>query len=188
MASYPLDFSDRSSSSSNNNGGTCGGTAAAASSSRTSTLTSKMTWEGYEEDLLQAFEEFYRLGDFVDVTLICDDLTLRAHRIVLAACSHFFDRILRDSNCKHPVILLNGFEGWEIEACIEFMYRGWIQVPFDKVNELVTTAGVLEVSLFPRFFILSFFFMIHPFPHLLTNERVKINTLFSLTTGAFQKV
>ncbi|CAG7716451.1 unnamed protein product [Allacma fusca] len=127
MASYPLDFSDRTKTSS------------------TPTLMSKMTWSGFEEELLSSFEEFWRLGDFVDVTLICDDLTLRAHRIVLAANSEYFERIFTECDCKNPVILLHGFEGWEVEACVEFMYRGVIQVPSEKVNDIVNTAGILEI-------------------------------------------
>lgn len=106
---------------------------------------SKMTWDGYGQDILGEFEQFWRLGDFLDVTLICDDSTLRAHKIVLAASSHYFERILCESDCKHPVISLNGFQGWQVAACLDFIYKGVVHLPIDQVIDVVAIAQELEV-------------------------------------------
>ena len=42
----------------------------------------------------------------VDVTLMVEDAALRAHRVVLSACSPYFQKIFVDNPGKHPVIVL----------------------------------------------------------------------------------
>ena len=34
-----------------------------------------------------------QVGDFTDVTLVCEDGELEAHRVILSACSSFFQRV-----------------------------------------------------------------------------------------------
>jgi hypothetical protein len=71
---------------------------------------------------------------------------LKAHRIVLSACSEYFQRIFADNPCKHPVIVLKDFQAWEIQALLDFMYRGEVTVSLERLDVLVKSAESLQVS------------------------------------------
>ena len=43
---------------------------------------------------------------FTDVTIVCEDSTLRAHRVLLSAASPFLHRILADHPGQHPTLVL----------------------------------------------------------------------------------
>lgn len=81
----------------------------------------------------------------MDVTLVCADRSLRAHKVVLSACSPFFERVFRDTPCKHPVIVLKDFKGWLVQAIVDFMYRGEISVPQERLSQLISAGESLQI-------------------------------------------
>lgn len=98
---------------------------------------------------------FFQMGTFVDVTLICDrtgedepmtEIAIRAHKLILASYSDYFRQILEESPCKHTVILLNGFTKRELELILEFMYRGELNLSGREVEGLLRAADALQVS------------------------------------------
>lgn len=66
-----------------------------------------LRWNNYQSSITSAFENLRDDEDFVDVTLACDGRSLKAHRVVLSACSPFFRELLKVSthrmrtNCIH---------------------------------------------------------------------------------------
>lgn len=76
-------------------------------------------------------EQFQLLAgqQFVDVTLACDGHQVHCHRLVLAACSSYFESLLSENPCKHPIIILpKEIKLWEIHALVDFMYKGQVNV------------------------------------------------------------
>jgi len=72
---------------------------------------------------------------------------LKAHKIILSACSDYFQRIFADSPCKHSVIVLKDFQAWEIQALLDFMYRGEVDVSLERLDILVKSAESLQVRI-----------------------------------------
>lgn len=65
-----------------------------------------LRWNNYQSSITSAFENLRDDEDFVDVTLACDGKSLKAHRVVLSACSPYFRELLKVSlicflNIKH---------------------------------------------------------------------------------------
>lgn len=59
--------------------------------------------------------------------------------------SPFFQRIFSENPCKHPVIVLKDLSGWEVQAIIDFMYRGEISVGQEQLQSLIKAAESLQV-------------------------------------------
>ena len=54
-----------------------------------------LKWNDFESNLSKAFEEIRNEKDFFDVTLVCEDTQIEAHKLILGACSTFFKNVLR---------------------------------------------------------------------------------------------
>ena len=60
-----------------------------------------LKWNDYESNLGKSFDEIRNGKDFFDVTLVCEDTQIEAHKLILGACSIFFKNVLRfDTNSK----------------------------------------------------------------------------------------
>jgi hypothetical protein len=64
---------------------------------------------------------------FADVTLACEGHSVKAHRIILCACSSYFQHILRSINpAQHPVLLLSDVRPTDLTALMDFIYFGQV--------------------------------------------------------------
>ena len=53
---------------------------------------------------------------------------VRAHKVILAACSPFFRRILaHNADRKNPLLYLKGIQKRELQAILNFMYHGEVR-------------------------------------------------------------
>ena len=52
-----------------------------------------LQWNDFQENLNSAFKELRNDTELSDVTLVCEDGELEAHRVILSACSSFFHRV-----------------------------------------------------------------------------------------------
>lgn len=118
----------------------------------TTKTTPKMTqshyslrWNNHQTHILAAFDALLQAETLVDVTLVCAETSVRAHKVVLSACSPFFQRIFSENPCKHPVIVLKDFSGWEVQAIVDFMYKGEISVIQEQLQSLIKAAESLQV-------------------------------------------
>ncbi|XP_054268214.1 protein jim lovell-like [Macrosteles quadrilineatus] len=104
-----------------------------------------LRWNNHQNHLLTAFDSLLQNETLVDVTLICEESSFKAHKVVLSACSPYFERIFSETPCKHPVIVLKDLRGWEVQAIVDFMYRGEISVGQEQLTSLIKAAESLQV-------------------------------------------
>lgn len=96
-----------------------------------------LRWKYHHSNLQTMFSQLLDRGCFCDVTLACDGQTLKAHRVVLSACSTYFDSILTNCNSeKDPIIILKDVKFMDIKYLVEFMYKGEINVEHVSRPEL----------------------------------------------------
>lgn len=123
-----------------------------------------LRWNNYQSSITSAFENLRDDEDFVDVTLACDGKSLKAHRVVLSACSPYFRELLKvnkiilyvrhvpmlfllqSTPCKHPVIVLQDVAWTDLHALVEFIYHGEVNVHQRSLSSFLKTAEVLRVS------------------------------------------
>lgn len=111
-----------------------------------------LRWTNYHSNLSTVFDQLYQTESFADVTLISEGRSIRAHKMVLAASSPYFQTIFTETPCKHPVVIIKDVRYEELKALVDFMYRGEINVaqehirPLLKLAEMFQIRGLTEVS------------------------------------------
>lgn len=106
-----------------------------------------LRWNNYQSNMTSVFHELLETQSFVDVTLACEYNSLKAHKVVLSACSAYFQKILLDNPCKHPTIILPADICFsDLQFIIEFVYRGEIDVSESELQSLLRTAEQLKIK------------------------------------------
>ena len=59
-----------------------------------------LRWNNFQANITSQFEALRDEEDFVDVTLACDGQRLKAHKVVLSACSPYFKELFKVCICK----------------------------------------------------------------------------------------
>ncbi|KAG8179871.1 hypothetical protein JTE90_007051 [Oedothorax gibbosus] len=105
-----------------------------------------LKWNNHMNNMMDVFKNLLSTESMVDVTLACDGLSLKAHKMVLSACSPFFQSLFLENPCKHPIVILKDMRYTELKAIIEFMYHGEVNVAQDQLSALMKTAETLRVK------------------------------------------
>lgn len=106
-----------------------------------------LRWNNHRSNLLTVFDELLQNEAFTDVTLACEGGSpIKCHKMVLAACSPYFQNLFTDLPCKHPVVVLKDVKYSEIKAILEYMYRGEVNVAQDQLAALLKVAEALKVK------------------------------------------
>lgn len=92
-----------------------------------------------------AFNQFKVAGELLDVTLVCEDDTIKAHKLVLSACSPFFRRIIMKVDHPHPLIYLKGVYHRDLLSIIDYIYKGETNVETGDLQGFFKTARDLEI-------------------------------------------
>lgn len=102
-------------------------------------------WNSYKSNLQTAFPKLLTSEHFVDVTLACEKQYIKCHKIVLSACSVYFETLLVNNPCQHPIIFMKDVQFWEIKALVEFMYKGEVNVSQNQLDSLLKSAESLQI-------------------------------------------
>jgi hypothetical protein len=104
-----------------------------------------LRWNNYQSNLTCVFDQLLQSESFVDVTLACDGHSIKAHKMVLSACSPYFQSLFFDNPCQHPIIIMRDVKWPELKAIVEFMYKGEINVCQDQISPLLSIAEMLQI-------------------------------------------
>ena len=105
-----------------------------------------LRWNNHQHNLLSVFEDLLNHEAFVDVTIACVGLNLKAHKMVLSACSPYFQSMFYNTPDKHPVVFLKDVRYDEMKALLEFMYRGEVSVDQENLSSLLKVAEGLKIK------------------------------------------
>ena len=103
-----------------------------------------LNWDGFQENLnteLKCLRE-----DFLDVTLVCDDEQISAHKVILSASSEFFRSILRRNAREFPLIYLKGVKMTLLKSIMDFIYTGEVEIAENDLSELLEIAFELKIK------------------------------------------
>jgi len=82
----------------------------------------------------------------VDCTLAAEGQCLQAHKVVLSACSPYLETLLSQHYDKHPILLLKDVKFYELQAMMDYMYRGEVNVAQDKLGMFLKAAESLQIK------------------------------------------
>lgn len=105
-----------------------------------------LKWNNYQSSVTRAFKSLRDEDDFVDVTLSADGKNLRAHKIVLSACSPYFRDVLKDIGQWHHAVLVLKDVSWnDLQYILEFVYVGQVNVTQENLQSFLKTAELLKI-------------------------------------------
>lgn len=123
-----------------------GGGEAQPASEETNPQLFCLRWNNYQSNLTNVFDQLLQNESFVDVTLACaDGHSVKAHKMVLSACSPYFQTLFFENPCKHPIVILKDIKWTELKAAVEFMYKGEINVCQEQIGPLLKVAESLKI-------------------------------------------
>ncbi|XP_076042547.1 uncharacterized protein LOC143026294 isoform X2 [Oratosquilla oratoria] len=105
-----------------------------------------LKWNNHQSNLVNVFDQLYEQEAFTDVTLACDGRTFAAHKVILSACSPYFQGLFLKNPCNHPIIFMKDVRSSDMEALLAFMYRGEINVHQQDLASFLKTAESLQIK------------------------------------------
>ncbi|XP_048487935.1 uncharacterized protein LOC105395183 [Plutella xylostella] len=102
-------------------------------------------WNSYHTNLQTVFPRLLLSEQFADVTLASEGRQVRCHKLVLSASSGYLEQLLLSNPCKHPIVLMKDMRFSELQALVDFMYKGEVNVTQDELPSLLKSAEALQI-------------------------------------------
>ena len=105
-----------------------------------------LRWNNYQNNLTHVFDQLLQNEAFVDVTLTTDEgQSVKCHKVVLSACSPYFQKLFMDNPCQHPIIILRDMDFEDLKFVVDYMYKGEINVTQHQLTSILRAAEMLKV-------------------------------------------
>ena len=106
-----------------------------------------LKWNDFKQNIASSYHDLLSNGDFTDVTLACEeDRQIEAHRLILSACSPFFNRVLKNNRHSHPMIYMRGLKSKNLMAIVDFIYHGEVNIFQEDLESFMTLAEELQLK------------------------------------------
>ncbi|KAG5897668.1 hypothetical protein JTB14_011478 [Gonioctena quinquepunctata] len=105
-----------------------------------------LRWNNHQSNLLSVFDQLLHDESFVDVTLAVEGQLLKAHKMVLSACSPYFQALFINHPDKHPIVILKDVPYSDMRCLLDFMYRGEVSVDQDRLTAFLRVAESLRIK------------------------------------------
>lgn len=106
-----------------------------------------VNWNDFQPHLIASQHDLFEDTHFADVTLVSDDeKQLKAHKVILSACSSFFRNMLVSNPHVHPMIFMKGVKHKQLKDLLQFMYCGETRIFDDQIDEFISIAQDLKIK------------------------------------------
>ena len=65
-----------------------------------------LKWNDFQQNISSTIRNLRMDLDFLDVTIFCSGVQVKAHKVILSACSDTFRNLLKKNPAQNPVIVL----------------------------------------------------------------------------------
>ncbi|XP_047478272.1 longitudinals lacking protein, isoforms H/M/V-like isoform X5 [Penaeus chinensis] len=105
-----------------------------------------LKWNNHRSTFFYVLSTVRRKESYCDVTLACDGKFYPVHKLVLSTCSDYFEQMFEKTNCKHPIIVLKDIRHEDLEALLNYMYVGEVNVLQTDLSGLIKAAECLRIK------------------------------------------
>ncbi|CAL4125429.1 unnamed protein product [Meganyctiphanes norvegica] len=105
-----------------------------------------LQWTNHQHVLQSVMSALRNQEYFSDITLAAEGKFFHAHKFVLSTCSTFFEDLLGQTPCKHPVIVLPDSPPELLSKLLDFMYLGNTEVQKEDFNQFMIIARRLRIK------------------------------------------
>lgn len=102
--------------------------------------------QNFTSSLSSSLWSLVRSSLLCDCTLVCSDGHLSAHRVILAASSSFFRAVFSSNQHSSTLIYLKGVRKEQVEAVLDFMYKGGTQLSQKDLPSFLQLAEDLKID------------------------------------------
>ncbi|XP_039287011.1 protein bric-a-brac 2 isoform X2 [Nilaparvata lugens] len=105
-----------------------------------------LRWNNHQPNFISVFSNLLSSESLVDVTLAAEGKHVQAHKVVLSACSSYFQSLFTVNPCQHPIVILKDIKYSDLKTMIDFMYCGEVNVSQEQLPAILKTAETLKVK------------------------------------------
>ena len=105
-----------------------------------------LVWNDFQSHVQVSFGELRTDTNFTDVTLACEDQSIKAHKVVLSTSSPFFKKLLKTYSHPQPLIYMKGMKAISLMAVIDFLYLGEANVFQEELDSFLALAEELQLK------------------------------------------
>ncbi|XP_025197595.1 longitudinals lacking protein, isoforms N/O/W/X/Y-like isoform X5 [Melanaphis sacchari] len=105
-----------------------------------------LRWNNHQSTLISVFDTLLESGTLVDCTLAAEGQYLKAHKVVLSACSPYLELLLSQHYEKHPIVILKDVKFQELKSMMDYMYRGEVNISQDQLSTFLKAAESLQIK------------------------------------------
>ena len=106
-----------------------------------------LQWNDFQGNIRSAFQTLREDNNFADVTLACEDgQQVEAHKVILAASSPFFQKLLGRNKHPHPLIYMRGIKFDDLLAIVDFLYFGEANISQVNLESFLAISEELQVK------------------------------------------
>ena len=92
-----------------------------------------LRWNNHRNNLLNVLDQLLQTEAFCDVTLACENASIKCHKMILSACSTYFQSLFMENTCEHPIVFLKDIKIQEIKVILDYMYKGEVNVAQEEL-------------------------------------------------------
>ncbi|XP_066249828.1 longitudinals lacking protein, isoforms H/M/V isoform X2 [Euwallacea similis] len=105
-----------------------------------------LRWNNHQPNFISVFSSLLNNESLVDVTLAAEGKHLQAHKVVLSACSSYFQSLFTVNPCQHPIVILKDVKFLDLKIMVDFMYYGEVNVSQEQLPYILKTAEMLKIK------------------------------------------
>ena len=108
-----------------------------------------LKWNDFQINAIKTFNKLRNTEDYFDVTLVSSDQKkFQAHRIVLSACSSYFDNVLKSDKGSfvHLMLCLDNVNSRGLNSILDYIYNGEVQVSVSELDQFLAVADRFQLE------------------------------------------
>ncbi|XP_018059810.1 PREDICTED: uncharacterized protein LOC108694683 [Atta colombica] len=105
-----------------------------------------LRWNNHQPNFISVFSNLLNNETLVDVTLAAEGRQIQAHKVVLSACSTYFQSLFTVNPCQHPIVILKDIKFSDLKIMVDFMYYGEVNISQEQLPSIIKTAESLKIK------------------------------------------
>lgn len=105
-----------------------------------------LKWNNHKSTFFHILSEVRGKHTYTDATLACEGKFYPVHKLVMSTCSDYFAEIFEKTPCKNPVVVLKDIKKTDLDALLDYMYIGEVDVRQSELAGLIKAAECLRIK------------------------------------------
>ncbi|KAK8404065.1 hypothetical protein O3P69_000253 [Scylla paramamosain] len=105
-----------------------------------------LKWNNHKTTFFDILRVLREKANYTDATIAVEGKFYPVHKLVMSTCSEYFSEIFERTPCKSPVIVLKDVRSQDMDALLDYMYLGEVNVNQNDLASLLKTAECLRIK------------------------------------------